>query len=73
MGLEAFTSDDSETHTEPDSVTDKEKFQKEELCPDCGKEGKHLRGNEWKCTTPSEKCEVITWFNSGTEGSNASV
>lgn len=57
MGLENFK-------TEEKSKLDKEKFRKDELCPSCGKKGKHLRGMEYKCTTPSEECGVITWYNS---------
>lgn len=56
MALEDFKS-------EPKRVGDKDKFQKPELCPCCGKEGEHVRGNEYKCTTDRDQCETISWFH----------
>lgn len=60
MGLEAFK-------TEPKRVGDKEKFRKPELCPDCGEEGQHVRGTEYRCTTDRDECEVLTWLHSDFE------
>lgn len=66
MGLEAFK-------TEPQRVGDKEKFQKPELCPNCGSEGEHLRDTQWKCTTDRDECEVISWLNTNYEIDNANL
>lgn len=66
MGLENFV-------TEPQRARDKEKFQRSELCPDCGEEGEHLRGNEYRCTTDREKCSTVTWISNDYEIDYAKV
>lgn len=66
MGLEDFK-------TEPKRVGEKEKFQKPELCPKCGKDGEHLRNNEYRCTTDRDECETLTWFHADFELDNAQM
>lgn len=36
-------------------------------CPICEQEGKQLSGVQWKCTTNSEKCNVLWWYEWETE------
>lgn len=32
-------------------------------CPECGSEGEHMRGIEYRCTASSQKCQVLYWFD----------
>lgn len=56
MGLDSYKS-------EPTRVGEKDKHRKAKLCPNCGKEGEHLRGNEWRCTTEYTECDTLWWIH----------
>lgn len=74
MGLEAFTtSDDNEQQKtyHQNSKLDKDRLFNNEVCPRCGEESKHLRGNEYRCTTDSSNCEVIYYFANNFSDNNA--
>jgi len=66
MGLEQFTNDS-------DNEGDAEQVDSNSICPACDKQGEHVRGKEWKCTTDSDECEVITWRNNEYELKHATM
>lgn len=63
MSLDDFVQDDDEPERDVSNILQgNDELFKDELCPRCGQEGKHLRGNEWRCTTPTSECKTLTWF-----------
>lgn len=71
MALEDFASDSDEPEYHENSKLNKKKLHEEEYCPNCGKEGEHVRGSQWRCTTPSSECETITYRHPNYERNNA--
>lgn len=66
MGIDSFK-------TEPTRTAEEDKFEQEGICPGCEEEGKHLRGNEWKCTTDMSECDILTWIHTDYEIDNAKM
>jgi len=62
MGLEEFKTDNTEKSYHDNPKLDKQRLHKDSMCPDCGYEGEHIRGMEWRCTTPPDECDVLTFY-----------
>lgn len=62
MGLDDFKGG---VDSKPGVKWKKEKLHKDHLCPDCGEEAKHIRGNEWRCT--DKDCDALGYFTTDFE------
>lgn len=70
MGLEKYKEElESETYHDNPKL-DKEKLHSDELCPDCGNKAEHFRNSEYRCTTPHDECEVLSFRSTDYEVSN---
>lgn len=61
MALSDFKTEDKSNSYHDNRKLDKKKLHKDNICSSCGKEARNVRGSEWKCTTPRDECEVITY------------
>lgn len=71
MALEDFVTESDEPDYHDNPKLNKEKLHEPHLCPNCGNEGEHIRGNEWRCTTDKKECETITYRHVSYKRDNA--